>query len=56
MNWQDIKGKYRQFKQWQLNPVKYVDPDGREWIVGGLASEMQIKKNKSVTSSDAQII
>ena len=25
MNWQDIKGKYRQFKQWQLNPVKYVD-------------------------------
>ena len=25
MNLQDIKGKYRQFKQWQLNPVKYVD-------------------------------
>ena len=25
MYWQDIKGKYRQFKQWQLNPVKYVD-------------------------------
>ena len=25
MNWQDIKGKYRQFKQWQLNPVKYAD-------------------------------
>lgn len=33
------------------NPVKYVDPDGREWIVGGLASEMQIKKNKSLSQT-----
>ena len=27
MNWQEIKAKYQQFKQWQLNPVKYVDCD-----------------------------
>ena len=28
------------------NPVNRIDPDGEEWIIGGLASEMQIKKNR----------
>ncbi len=27
MNWQEIKEKYRQFKQWQLQPMKYADCD-----------------------------
>ena len=27
MNWQEIKKKYRQFKQWQREPMKYADCD-----------------------------
>lgn len=27
MNWQEIKEKYRQFKQWQRQPMKYADSD-----------------------------
>ena len=27
MNWQEIKEKYRQFKQWQRQPMKYADCD-----------------------------
>ena len=27
MNWQEIKKKYRQFKQWQRQPMKYADCD-----------------------------
>ena len=31
------------------NPVNRIDPDGEEWIIGGLASEMQIRKNRSLS-------